>query len=104
MTKFRMGWHLTPGMRVVCYCKAKAGLRCSPQGFHIHTQLSSLPELNLDSLLKTNWFHLAVLQCPVKNTTTPNGDNSGQMSLVAHIMGAVIPNVLRKGIDRHRGL
>lgn len=43
-------------------CKAKAGLRCLPRGLHTRKKLSSLPRLNLDSSLKTIWFHLIAVQ------------------------------------------
>ncbi|GFX60782.1 uncharacterized protein TNCV_4977581 [Trichonephila clavipes] len=53
---------ITPAVGVVCRCKAKAGLNHSPQGLHTRTRLSSLPRLNLDSSLKTNWFHSSAVQ------------------------------------------
>ncbi|GFX23376.1 uncharacterized protein TNCV_4936911 [Trichonephila clavipes] len=37
---------------------------CSPRGLHTQTRLSSLLRLNLDSLLKTTWFHSAAVQFP----------------------------------------
>ncbi|GFX20735.1 uncharacterized protein TNCV_77921 [Trichonephila clavipes] len=55
---------ITPAVGVVCRCKAKAGLRRSPRGFHTQTRLSSLLRLNLDSSLKTTWFHSAAVQFP----------------------------------------
>ncbi|GFV39022.1 uncharacterized protein TNCV_965881 [Trichonephila clavipes] len=48
----------------VCHCKAKAGFRCSPPGLHTRTRLLSLLRLNLDSSLKTPWFHFAAVQFP----------------------------------------
>ncbi|GFU57022.1 uncharacterized protein TNCV_1778931 [Trichonephila clavipes] len=48
----------------VCRCKAKAGLRRSPRGLHTRTRLASLLRLNLDSSLKTPWFHSAAVQFP----------------------------------------
>ncbi|GFW83331.1 uncharacterized protein TNCV_2544291 [Trichonephila clavipes] len=55
---------IPPAVGVVCHCKAKAGLRRSPRGLHTRTRLSSLLRLNLDSSLKTTWFHSAVVQFP----------------------------------------
>ncbi|GFW69793.1 uncharacterized protein TNCV_1884371 [Trichonephila clavipes] len=54
----------TPAVGAVCRCKAKAGLRRSPPGLHIRTRLSSLLRLKLNSLLKTTWFHSAVIKFP----------------------------------------
>ncbi|GFT08765.1 uncharacterized protein TNCV_663131 [Trichonephila clavipes] len=55
---------ITPAVGAVCRCKAKAGLRRSPRGLHTRTRLSSLLRLNLDSSLKTTWFHSAAVQFP----------------------------------------
>ncbi|GFW68185.1 uncharacterized protein TNCV_1880671 [Trichonephila clavipes] len=55
---------ITPAVGAVCRCKAKAGLRHSPQGLLTRTQLSSLLRLNLDSPLKTTWFHSTAVQFP----------------------------------------
>ncbi|GFV83271.1 uncharacterized protein TNCV_1899971 [Trichonephila clavipes] len=55
---------LTPAVGVVCRYKAKAGLRRSPRGLHTRTRLSSQLRLNLDSSLKTTWFHSASVQFP----------------------------------------
>ncbi|GFV23448.1 e3 ubiquitin-protein ligase RNF13 [Trichonephila clavipes] len=55
---------ITPAVGAVCRCKAKAGLRRSPRGLHTRTRLSSLLRLNLDSSLKTTWFHSAAIQFP----------------------------------------
>ncbi|GFV79378.1 uncharacterized protein TNCV_1903501 [Trichonephila clavipes] len=55
---------ITPAVGVVCHFRAKAGLRRSPRGFHTRTRLSSLLRLNLDSSLKTTWFHSAAVQFP----------------------------------------
>ncbi|GFW41857.1 uncharacterized protein TNCV_5671 [Trichonephila clavipes] len=55
---------ITPAVGVVCRCKVKAGLRRSPRDFHTRTRLSSLLRLNLDSSLKTTWFHSAAAQFP----------------------------------------
>ncbi|GFV65718.1 e3 ubiquitin-protein ligase RNF13 [Trichonephila clavipes] len=53
---------ITPAMGALCRCKAKAGLRRSSRGLHTQTRLSSLLRLNLDSSLKTTWFHSAASQ------------------------------------------
>ncbi|GFU15512.1 uncharacterized protein TNCV_4126561 [Trichonephila clavipes] len=54
---------ITPANRSgVSRCKAKAGLRRSPRG--LHTRLSTLPRLNLNSSLKTTWLHSATVQFP----------------------------------------
>ncbi|GFV84677.1 uncharacterized protein TNCV_4296591 [Trichonephila clavipes] len=52
----------TPAVGAVCPCKA--GLRCSPRGFHTRTRLSLLLILNVDSSLKMTWFHSAAVQFP----------------------------------------
>ncbi|GFV47987.1 uncharacterized protein TNCV_1544341 [Trichonephila clavipes] len=55
---------IAPAMGTVCRYKAKSGLRLLQ--WHLHTQkrLSSLLRFNLDSLLKTTWFHSAAVQFP----------------------------------------
>ncbi|GFT00643.1 uncharacterized protein TNCV_141881 [Trichonephila clavipes] len=55
---------ITPAVRAVCCCKAKAGLRRSPRGLHTRSRLSSLLRLNLDSSLNRTWFHSAAVQFP----------------------------------------
>ncbi|GFT08357.1 uncharacterized protein TNCV_3423201 [Trichonephila clavipes] len=55
---------ITPAVAAVCRCKAKAGLKRSPWGLHTRTRLSSLLRLNLDSSLKTTWFHSAAILFP----------------------------------------
>ncbi|GFT90385.1 uncharacterized protein TNCV_3011951 [Trichonephila clavipes] len=55
---------ITTAVGMVCRCKAKTGLRRSPWGLHTRTQLSSLLRLNLDSSLKTTWFHSTSDQFP----------------------------------------
>ncbi|GFX49890.1 uncharacterized protein TNCV_1031411 [Trichonephila clavipes] len=55
---------ITPAVGAVCRCKEKAELRCSPRSLHTRTRLSSLLRLNLDSSLKTSWFHSAAVQLP----------------------------------------
>ncbi|GFX01797.1 uncharacterized protein TNCV_1022001 [Trichonephila clavipes] len=53
---------ITPAVGVVCRCKAKAGLRRSPRGFHSPTRLSPLLRLNLNPSLITSWFHSTAVQ------------------------------------------
>ncbi|GFX00435.1 uncharacterized protein TNCV_2090851 [Trichonephila clavipes] len=53
---------IAPAMEGPCRCKTKKGLRRLPRG--LHTRLSSLLRLNLDSSLKTIWFHSAAAQVP----------------------------------------
>ncbi|GFX20134.1 uncharacterized protein TNCV_1436941 [Trichonephila clavipes] len=53
---------ITPAVGAVCRCKAKAGLRRLSRGLHTRTRLSSLLRFNLDSSLKTTWFHSAADQ------------------------------------------
>ncbi|GFW79095.1 uncharacterized protein TNCV_3631261 [Trichonephila clavipes] len=55
---------IAPVVGVVCRCKAKVGLRRLPRGLHKRTQLSSLLRLNMDSSLKTTWFHSAAVHFP----------------------------------------
>ncbi|GFT27623.1 uncharacterized protein TNCV_3570041 [Trichonephila clavipes] len=55
---------ITLAVRVMCRCKAKAGLRRSPQGLYTRTRLSLLLRLNLDSSLYTTWFHSAAIHFP----------------------------------------
>ncbi|GFV67844.1 uncharacterized protein TNCV_926101 [Trichonephila clavipes] len=55
---------ITPAVGAVCGFKAKAGLRRSARGLHTRTRFSSLLILNLDSSLKTTWFHSATVQSP----------------------------------------
>ncbi|GFU95701.1 e3 ubiquitin-protein ligase RNF13 [Trichonephila clavipes] len=85
---------ITSAVGAVCRCKAKAGLRRSPRGFRKRTRLSSLLRLNLDSLLKTTWFHSAAVQFP-RARHNPNGGVDGWASRVAHVMGVTITNVLQ---------
>ncbi|GFU58109.1 uncharacterized protein TNCV_3834921 [Trichonephila clavipes] len=62
---FAMAPHtLTSVGGMVCHCKEKSGFRHSPLDFHTRTRLSSLLRLNLDSSLKTAWFHSTVVQFP----------------------------------------
>ncbi|GFV53837.1 e3 ubiquitin-protein ligase RNF13 [Trichonephila clavipes] len=53
---------ITPAVGTVCHCKAKAGFRRSPRGFHTRTRISSLLGFNLDSSLKMTWFHSSAVQ------------------------------------------
>ncbi|GFU36286.1 uncharacterized protein TNCV_559241 [Trichonephila clavipes] len=55
---------IIPAVGAMCRCKAKAGLSRSPRGLHTRTPLTSLLRLNLDSSLKTTWFHSAAVQFP----------------------------------------
>ncbi|GFY02739.1 uncharacterized protein TNCV_3506191 [Trichonephila clavipes] len=55
---------ITPAVGAVCRCKAKTGLRRSPSSLHTRTRLSLMLRLNLDSSLKTTWFHSAAVQFP----------------------------------------
>ncbi|GFU91515.1 uncharacterized protein TNCV_2542831 [Trichonephila clavipes] len=57
-------WYHIPVAGAVCRYKVKAGLRRSPRGPHTKTRLSSLLTLNLDSSLKTIWFHSTAVQFP----------------------------------------
>ncbi|GFU67613.1 uncharacterized protein TNCV_1643621 [Trichonephila clavipes] len=56
--------NITPAVGAVCHCNAKEGLRRSPRGLLTRTRLSPMLRLNLDSSLKTTWFHSAVVQFP----------------------------------------
>ncbi|GFX09771.1 uncharacterized protein TNCV_653701 [Trichonephila clavipes] len=56
--------NITPAVGAVCRCKAKARLRRSPRDLHTRTHLPSLLRLNLNSWLKTTWFHSAAVQFP----------------------------------------
>ncbi|GFU17817.1 e3 ubiquitin-protein ligase RNF13 [Trichonephila clavipes] len=88
---------ITPAVGVVCRCKAKAGLRHSPRGLHTRTRLSSLPRLNLDSSLKTIWFHSAAVQFPRSRHHFKRRHRWVGVSRAAHVMGAAIPTVLQPG-------
>ncbi|GFW37750.1 uncharacterized protein TNCV_4629551 [Trichonephila clavipes] len=55
---------ITPAVRAVCHFKAKEGSRPSPRGLNTQTRMSSLLRLNLNSSLKTTWFHSAAVQFP----------------------------------------
>ncbi|GFU72736.1 uncharacterized protein TNCV_194231 [Trichonephila clavipes] len=55
---------ITPAVGAVSLCKTKAGLRRSPCCLHTRTRLLSLLRLNLDSSLKTTWFHFTAVQFP----------------------------------------
>ncbi|GFV37753.1 e3 ubiquitin-protein ligase RNF13 [Trichonephila clavipes] len=88
---------ITPAVEAVCRSKAKAGLRCSLQDLHTRTRLSSLLGLNLDSSLKTTWFHSTAQSTFLVRGTTPNGGVDGWASSAAHVTGTAIPNVLQPG-------
>ncbi|GFU96126.1 hypothetical protein TNCV_3676021 [Trichonephila clavipes] len=76
---------ITPAVGAVCRCKAKAGLRSSHRGLHTRTRLSSLPRFNLGSLVL---FRCSpVSSCAALLQT--------EASMAAHVMGAVIPNILQ---------
>ncbi|GFX39701.1 e3 ubiquitin-protein ligase RNF13 [Trichonephila clavipes] len=83
---------ITPAVGAVYRCKAKAGLRHSPRGLHTRTRLSSLLRLNLDSSLKTTWFHSAAVQFPRCSAPLQT-----EASRAAQVMGAAITNVLPPG-------
>ncbi|GFW32523.1 uncharacterized protein TNCV_676811 [Trichonephila clavipes] len=55
---------ITPYVGTVYHCKAKTGLSRSSRGLHTRTRLSSLLRLDLDSSLKTSWFHSAAVDFP----------------------------------------
>ncbi|GFW97071.1 uncharacterized protein TNCV_2696931 [Trichonephila clavipes] len=55
---------ITPAVGAVYRYKAKVGLRRSPRVLHSRARLSSLLICNLDSSLKTTWFHSAGVQFP----------------------------------------
>ncbi|GFU70267.1 uncharacterized protein TNCV_904091 [Trichonephila clavipes] len=57
---------IMPAVGAVCRCKAKAGLRRSQRGLqkNEHGWHHSLLRLNLDSELKSTWFHSAAVQFP----------------------------------------
>ncbi|GFV53227.1 uncharacterized protein TNCV_1065861 [Trichonephila clavipes] len=46
----------------MCRCKAKEGFGRSPRGLHTRTRLLPLLKFNLDSSLKTTWFHSVAVQ------------------------------------------
>ncbi|GFX23663.1 e3 ubiquitin-protein ligase RNF13 [Trichonephila clavipes] len=87
---------ITPAVGAVCRYKAKAGLMRSPRGLHTRTRLSSLLRLNLDSTLKTTWFHCAAVQFPCARHHSKRRRRWGA-SRAVHVMGTVIPNVLQPG-------
>ncbi|GFV72152.1 e3 ubiquitin-protein ligase RNF13 [Trichonephila clavipes] len=55
---------IAPAVETIYRCKKKAELRRSPRGLHTRTRLPSLLRLNLDSSLKTAWFHSVAVQFP----------------------------------------
>ncbi|GFT49078.1 e3 ubiquitin-protein ligase RNF13 [Trichonephila clavipes] len=95
MDMARVPHSITPAVKAVCPCKANSGLRHSPSGLPTRTRLPSLLRLNLDSSLKTTWFHSAAQSSFLVSSTTPNGGVEKGASRAAHVMGTVIPNVLQ---------
>ncbi|GFU90896.1 e3 ubiquitin-protein ligase RNF13 [Trichonephila clavipes] len=85
---------ITPAVRTVCRCKEKERLRRFPRGLPTRTRLSSLLRLNLDSSLKTTWFHSTAV-CFLVRGTTPNGGVDWWVSRAAYVMGTAILNVLQ---------
>ncbi|GFV49031.1 hypothetical protein TNCV_5065151 [Trichonephila clavipes] len=58
---------LAPVLGVVCHCKAKAGLRRSPQGLHTRTRFVITAEIESGfASLKTIWFRSAAYQFPLQ--------------------------------------
>ncbi|GFX86391.1 uncharacterized protein TNCV_2562801 [Trichonephila clavipes] len=53
---------ITSAVEAVCRCKAKPGLMRSLWGLHTRIRLSPLLRLNLDSSIKTTWFHFVTVQ------------------------------------------
>ncbi|GFW76390.1 uncharacterized protein TNCV_1581691 [Trichonephila clavipes] len=51
---------IKPAVGAVCRCKCDTPL--VPRGLYTRTRLSSMLRLNLDSSLKTTWFHSAAVQ------------------------------------------
>ncbi|GFS50300.1 e3 ubiquitin-protein ligase RNF13 [Trichonephila clavipes] len=87
---------ITPDVGAVCRYKANAKLRRSSRCLHTRTRLSSLLRLNLDSSLKTTWFHSAAVQFPrawhhSKRRRRWVGVKSSTRN------GCAIPNVLQPG-------
>ncbi|GFX16822.1 uncharacterized protein TNCV_2518011 [Trichonephila clavipes] len=74
---------ITPAVGVVCRCISKAGLRHSPRSLHTRTRLSSLLRLNLDSSLKTTWFHSSAVHFPRSplQTEASMGGRQGQQTV-----------------------
>ncbi|GFW53463.1 e3 ubiquitin-protein ligase RNF13 [Trichonephila clavipes] len=83
---------ITTSVGALCRCKAKVELRRSTRGLHTRTRLSSLLRLNLDSSLKTTWFHSAAVQFPRERHHSKQ-----EASMAAHVMDTVISNVLQPG-------
>ncbi|GFT12556.1 e3 ubiquitin-protein ligase RNF13 [Trichonephila clavipes] len=77
----------------MCRYKAKAGLRRSPRSLHTRTRLPSLLRLNLDSSLKTTWFHSALVQFPRARYRSKR--RRRWVGVKGHLMSAAIPNVLQ---------
>ncbi|GFT69430.1 e3 ubiquitin-protein ligase RNF13 [Trichonephila clavipes] len=88
---------ITPTGGVVCRSKLKAGLRRSPRGLRARTRLSLLLKLNLNSSLKTTWFHSAVVQFP-RAWHHSKRRRRWWASRVTDVMGDAISNVLQPGV------
>ncbi|GFU58182.1 e3 ubiquitin-protein ligase RNF13 [Trichonephila clavipes] len=88
---------ITPAVGAVHRCKAKVGLRRSPRDLHTRTRLASLLRLNLDSSLKTTWFHSAAVEFPHARRHSKRRCFKWWASRAAHVMGIAIPNVLQPG-------
>ncbi|GFX10859.1 e3 ubiquitin-protein ligase RNF13 [Trichonephila clavipes] len=86
---------ITPAVGAACCCKAKAGLRRSPRGLHTRTRLSSLQRLNMNSSLKTTWFHSTAVQFP--RARYPSKRKHRWVGVKGHVTGAAIPNVFQPG-------
>ncbi|GFW99151.1 e3 ubiquitin-protein ligase RNF13 [Trichonephila clavipes] len=89
---------IAPAVGAVCHCKVKAGLRQAPRGLHTRTRLSSLLKMNLDSSLKTIWFHFVAVKS--RHAGLYYKQRYRWVSLAAHIMGATIPDILQLGALR----
>ncbi|PRD22247.1 UNVERIFIED_CONTAM: hypothetical protein NCL1_49589 [Trichonephila clavipes] len=83
---------ITPDVGVVCRCKAKAGLWRSPRGLYTQARLSSLLRLNLDSSLRTTWFHSSTVQFSRERHHSKRRRRCVSVK-AAHVMNAAIPNV-----------
>ncbi|GFX85723.1 e3 ubiquitin-protein ligase RNF13 [Trichonephila clavipes] len=87
---------ITPPVGAVCCYKAKSGLGCSPQGLHTRTPLSSLVRFNLDSSLKTTWYHSGTVHFTLAGHHSKRRPRWVALR-AAHVMGAAIQIVLQPG-------